>query len=229
LQQERTLRTSTAAWINELANDRSSGAAELAVRAAELLSITPLDDLQEAAEAVKRAQPAMAAVYNAAQAAVSGRLPEFLERLQKSGDIIARRAAIHVRGKTILTHSFSSTVVRALLQSVPRKVLCTHSLPGGEGTRTANLTRGVMIADAAAYSAMAGVDTVLIGADAVTPQMIVNKVGTSLVTLAARERGIPIWVLCGSEKLISSNWKPDLAELFESTPRAWFTGVIDDA
>jgi translation initiation factor 2B subunit (eIF-2B alpha/beta/delta family) len=92
----------------------------------------------------------------------------------------------------------------------------------------AELLQGRTIHDAALYSALADIDIVVVGADAVTPETVVNKVGTALVALAARERRKPIWVLCGSAKFAPAGWRLQLAQLFEEVPRAWFTGVIDD-
>ncbi len=215
--------------IQELARDRTSGAAELALRAAELLALASPDELPAAAQAVIQAQPAMAPVYNAAQAALGGRLPEFLARLRQSRDALARKAASLIAGRTVLTHSYSSTVVQAVRHAPPARLLCTESLPGGEGRRTASLLHGEVIADAAMYSALAGVEIAVVGADAVTPAVVVNKLGTALLALAARARGVPVWVLCGTEKFVPAAWNPDLGELFEATPRAWFTGVLDDA
>jgi len=216
------------ARIQELARDRTGGAAELAVLAAGILEDASPGELKAAAEAVMRAQPAMAPVYNAAQAALAGRLPEFLARLRRSAVRVAEKAAGLVAAKTVLTHSYSSTVVQALRYAPPARLLCTESLPGGEGRRTASLLQGEVIPDAAVYSALAGVEVAVVGADAVTPTFVVNKLGTALVALAAGARGVPVWVLCGSEKFVPAAWSPHLGELFEATPRAWFTGVLDD-
>jgi len=223
------LDATTISRISEIATDRTSGAAELALRAAELLSAVRAEDLRQVATAVMSAQPAMASVYNAARAALEGRLEEFALRLRRSREVIARRAAERVSDKVVLTHSFSSTVVRALQEGRPKRVLCTGSLPGGEGSRTAAVLHGEVVPDAAVYSALSGVDVVVVGADAVTPDGVVNKIGTALVALAARERGLPAWVLCGLDKYVPSEWKPDLGDLFEVTPRVWFAGVIDDS
>jgi translation initiation factor 2B subunit (eIF-2B alpha/beta/delta family) len=165
-----------------------------------------------------RAQPAMASVYNAARAALGGRLAEFLETLSR--EIDAREL---VAGKTVLTHSWSSTVARAIRGA--RSVVCTESLPGGEGRRAAEVLGGRVIPDSAAYREMAGVDVVVVGADAVTPDTVVNKVGTALVALAARERGVPAWVVCGEEKFVGPEWRAEPGDLFESVPRQWFRGI----
>jgi translation initiation factor 2B subunit (eIF-2B alpha/beta/delta family) len=226
---QRGLDAKTIAQIREIASDRISGAAELGLRAAELLSVTPIEDIPETARAIVSAQPTMASVYNAAQAALVGQLEDFVARLRHSGEVIARKAAGRIRDKVVLTHSFSSTVVRALQEGFPRGILCTESLPGGEGSRTAEVLHGKVIPDAAVYSVLPDVDVVLVGADAVTPDAVVNKVGTALVALAARARGKHAWVLCGVDKFVSSEWRPEFGGLFEATPRAWFTGVIDDS
>jgi len=217
-----------ASLISKIARDRTRGAAELAVLAAEALSLASPGELHEAAAAVKSAQPAMASVYNAAEAALAGELDRFLARLRTSADVIARRAAPLLHGRTVLTHSYSSTIVRALENAGAAHVFCTESQPGGEGRTTAARAGGEVIPDMAAYAALAHVDVVVVGADAVTPDAVVNKIGTALIALAARERRVPAYVLCGSEKYVPAEWKPDLGELFERTPRDWFAGVIDD-
>jgi translation initiation factor 2B subunit (eIF-2B alpha/beta/delta family) len=223
------LKPSMAAEIERIAADRESGAAELGVRAAEVLLGAGPEELAEAAWAVARAQPAMAPVFSAAQAALSGRLDEFLQRARRSSGTIARKAADLISGKVVLTHSFSSTVVRALHEGAPKRVVCTESIPGGEGHRTAALLNAELIPDAGVYMALAVADLVVVGADAITPYAVVNKIGTAAIALSAQARGKTAWVLCGCEKFVPSEWKPELGLLFEGTPLEWFTGVIDDS
>lgn len=217
------------ALIEAIARDRTSGAAELAVRAAEALRLARREELDEAARAVMAAQPAMASVYNAAQAALQGEDPEaFIERLRNAPAEIARRAAPLLAGRVVLTHSYSATVIAALTAAHPARVLSTESQPGGEGARTAAVTGGSTIPDAAVYRAMSEVQIAVVGADAVTPDTVVNKIGTALIALAAREWGVPCYVLCGSEKFVPPNWSAEVGGLFEATPRAWFTAVITE-
>ena len=82
------LDAATVTRIREIADDRTSGAAELALRAAEVLSFARTEDLAEAASAVMNAQPAMASVYNAAQACL---VRHFKSSLTYSGDGVRRR------------------------------------------------------------------------------------------------------------------------------------------
>jgi translation initiation factor eIF-2B subunit delta len=108
----------------------------------------------------------------------------------------------------LLTHSISSTVSRVLCQ-LPRtglSVVVTESRPGLEGwTLAAELAReGIAvtyITDAQAGIFVEQVDAVLFGADAILDDgSVVNKAGTRLIALAAREAGVPVYVCSESFK-----------------------------
>jgi translation initiation factor 2B subunit (eIF-2B alpha/beta/delta family) len=90
------------------------------------------------------------------------------------------------------------------------------------------------------------VDVVLVGADAVTSGFVVNKAGTSLLALAAKEMGRKMYALAGPEKLLSAGYSlpaeapKDPAEVlglapagvevrnlyFDRTPIEWLAGVV---
>ncbi|MEE4299686.1 MAG: hypothetical protein V2J24_09605 [Pseudomonadales bacterium] len=110
--------------------------------------------------------------------------------------------------RRLMTHSISSTVSRTLLR-MPRKgldVVVTESRPALEGWNLAStLARdGVAvtyITDAQMGLFVKEVDAVLIGADALLPDgSVVNKSGTYLLALAAREAGVPLFVCAESFK-----------------------------
>lgn len=218
------LRPELAGRIEEIALDRAGGAAELALRAAAVLAEAGQGELEEAAAAVKRAQPAMASVWNAAQAALAGTLAGFVEEMRSGQERINRIARELFGSRCVLTHSRSSTVIAALRAARPARIICTESLPGGEGRWTAADLEGELIPDTLVWRNLAQVDAVAVGADAVTEDTVVNKVGTALIALAARERGIPAYVLCGREKVVvDEGWQPEFGDLFEAIPRNWFT------
>ena len=98
-------------------------------------------------------------------------------------------------GALLLTHSSSATVLAALLRAHEAGkrfgVVCTESRPLYEGValarRLAAAGIGVeVIADAAAAVFIHGFYTLLIGADAITPEGVINKVGTLGMSIAAR-------------------------------------------
>jgi translation initiation factor eIF-2B subunit delta len=114
-------------------------------------------------------------------------------------------------GSLLLTHSSSATVLAALLRAHEAGkrfgVVCTESRPLCEGVHMARqlAAAGIgveVIADAAAAVFIHGFYTLLIGADAITPDGVVNKIGTLGMALAARNAGVPVYCLAGSEKFL---------------------------
>lgn len=107
-------------------------------------------------------------------------------------------------GSTVLTHCHSSVVTRTLgearSQGKDFRVFCTETRPRFQGRITAReLTElGIgttMVVDSAARFFMNDVDLVLVGADAITSEgNVINKIGTSLVALSAKEARTPFYV-----------------------------------
>lgn len=125
--------------------------------------------------------------------------------------------------RRLLTHSISSTVTRVLTR-VPRQglnAIVTESRPGQEGWNLAATLaqEGVhvtYITDAQAGAFVAEADCVLFGADAIlTNGALVNKVGTRMIALAAREAGVPVYVCAESFKCTDQT--PDTVMLEEKS------------
>ena len=145
-------------------------------------------------------------------------------------DRASRHAASLVAGKRLLTLSRSESVSSALLRAEPRpEVIVAESRPGLEGVGVAEELANAgaevtLITDAAYAEALAsvGLDLVLVGADAILPSGgIINKTGTRLAALAARERDVPFYVVASTDKIARSE---DVAcEL--SDPREIYTGT----
>jgi translation initiation factor 2B subunit (eIF-2B alpha/beta/delta family) len=112
--------------------------------------------------------------------------------------------------------------------------MCTASVPGGEGRAFARrLTRaGIaaeVIADAAVGRASEDASVAFVGADAVTEDGAVNKVGTLIVALAAQQAGIGFYVLAGTSKLLPARaWRSEDAPLYEETPLALVDALITE-
>jgi len=181
------------------------------------------------AEDLQYARPSMAPIHNLVQRwadAVTdieaqtarefrheaARLAQALsDRSIQAVDEVAAAAAGLIRpGSTIITHSLSTTVqatFRALLRHEPRAIV-TESRPGLEGRAHARaLDRlGIpvsFITDAQAGHFCARADIALVGADTVLGDgAVVNKAGTYLLALAARDQGIPFHVCCESFKQV---------------------------
>jgi translation initiation factor 2B subunit (eIF-2B alpha/beta/delta family) len=101
-----------------------------------------------------------------------------------------------------------------------------QSLPGGEGVRFARSlsawTLATSVPDELALREVPA-DAVVCGADAVTPDGLVNKVKTAALAEAARDKGVPVYAVAGDTKLL--NREPPLTGPFETVPLELFTAV----
>ncbi|HEV8484550.1 MAG TPA: hypothetical protein VGV87_13495 [Blastocatellia bacterium] len=273
--------------LREIALNNRSGAAEILERAVELfvlLESQANDPVMisearratiEACAGLVRAQPCMAPLINLANVVIraassatsasavlksaAGAACEFNQRCTRAASAAAANAAGLIRdGAEVLTHSRSSTILRALIGAHNAgkhfSVIATESRPLLEGrTLAEELTRQglrvTLIADAAAAPALKSVTCVLFGADRVTPLALENKIGTRLIALAAAEQLVPVYAVADSSKFINPAdprafteaerppgelWPnaPDgvlvLNRYFEETPLRHFTEIITE-
>lgn len=184
---------------------------------------------------------------------------EFIQRFREARkrieDVGSRRI---LPGTRILTHCHSSAVIAVLgaakRRGIEFEVICTETRPLYQGRITARelLEMGVkttMIVDSAVRTFLKQVDLVLVGADAITSEgNIINKIGTSLIALAAQEARVPFYVVTEllkfdpqtihgdyeaiEERAASEIW-PDAPEglairnpAFEVTRRDYIHGII---
>lgn len=114
---------------------------------------------------------------------------------------------------TILTNSYSSTVVKSLLYAENKgkamKVIVLESRPIYEGRKTAKILAehdidNVLIADMAAFNFLEGVDLILTGCDSICQMGIINKIGTKGLAMAASILNIPFYVTSEKSKLLPS-------------------------
>jgi translation initiation factor 2B subunit (eIF-2B alpha/beta/delta family) len=212
--------------------------------------IAPLVRISDAAfTAASRAAGAQEALRAAEQSA-----RVFITRAARAAEQTATHASRLIDdGAVVLTHSRSSTVLAALKQARRDgrgfRVIATESRPMLEGRALAEALAAeavnvTLIADAAAALVMAEADCVIVGADRVTPEHLVNKIGTRMITLAARERGVKVIALGDTSKFIAGwpapqanrqadeIWRdaPPRVEIvnryFEPTPLDGFTAII---
>jgi methylthioribose-1-phosphate isomerase len=210
-------------------------------------------DVRRVGLAVVTAQPAMAslvivvdaafrAAERAADVATGARAVRAAVR-RAAGDpgalaaIGTRLGVIAPRRGRWVTLSWSESVLRALVAARPREVVVAESLPGGEGRRLARRlrARGVAaaaVADLRAVACAATADAVMVGADAVTPDAVWNKVGTHALALAARAAAKPVYVVTPSNRLVPAALASRIADrpggLFEATPLGLVSRVVTE-
>jgi translation initiation factor 2B subunit (eIF-2B alpha/beta/delta family) len=219
------------AWatLDDLASDSEHGAAEIAERAATVLPAIPRRELPDAIETLLRGHPQMAPLWRLASDVLSSEDPStgaerFLGRLSDDTGALSVLAA--ALPDVILTISYSSTVREAIRMRHPKQVLCMRSDPGGEGLRMvgaiSDSTDASVISDDEAVRTLPA-QTVVVGADAITPTSLLNKVLTRRLAEAARDESVPCFVLAGETKFVPDQL-PEGGP-FEATALELFSGV----
>jgi ribose 1,5-bisphosphate isomerase len=155
---------------------------------------------------------------------------QFMENLERSKEKIAAVGAKRIfHNSIVLTHCHSSTVTgmlrRAKDEGKSFEVVCTESRPVFQGRITAKelLEAGIkttLIVDSAVRYFMNEVDLVVVGADALTSEgNIVNKIGTSMVALTAKEARTPFYVVSELLKFDPATVSGDYEKIEERSAR----------
>ncbi|MBI1798960.1 MAG: DNA recombination protein RmuC, partial [Candidatus Eisenbacteria bacterium] len=164
-------------------------------------------------------------------------------------------ALIEEREPWIATLSASRTVCDAMLAArragLAPRALVAEGRPGREGRAMAATLAAAgipvwLVVDAALPLLLSQARMVWIGADAVTDQGVVNKIGSFAVAIAAREHSVPVYALATRRKFLpattaalrivemppSEVWKHPAEGVlprnvyFESVPLALLRGVV---
>lgn len=226
--------------VDEIREDRSHGAIELARRALVILKTTAghsqADDVERflheqsgVVQILILTRPAMAPIRNVANRlmkVVSDRAGELDVRslrdfmVSKADEMVAdtRQAVVRIARNTtglvaddatIMTHSYSSTVMAALREvSSERRgirVVVTRSGPGRTGDETARQLGGfgipvTLIDDTAAAVHMPSASILMLGADTVCADGVVNGIGSYQLAVVSAATRVPFYVLCDNLK-----------------------------
>ena len=227
--------------VETVRGDDDHGSAYVSLRALEVLRDRATEtgsgdgdyeDLAALARDLKAARPSMGVVANRVNRVLSeaDATPESVLEAALDGcgravraDSEAAANAAGVVGDRFLTLSRSGTVLDALRAADPEAVFVAESRPAKEGVDVARELAEAdappdvsLCVDAAVGHVVAeeAVDTVLVGADSVLSDgAVVNKVGTRLAALAARESGVDCYAVCSRDKVV-----PETSVELESGP-----------
>lgn len=187
-----------------------------------------LEELQDLVQQLSQARPSRVVVANLLNywQATLPDLPEQLDRARgraaaHAEEVIeelqqAQSEAIQAclqelsSGMTIMTHSVSSNVMalfNACFQTgIKIQAIITESRPGMEGRKLARLLNKLsiptqFITEAQMAQFVVQADKVIVGADSLLRDgSLISKSGCHLLALAAKDSGIPFWVLAESFK-----------------------------
>jgi len=227
--------------VKRISLDREHGAAQLAKEALKALKlIIKMDksknltefliNIEEAGFKLANARPSMASLMNLISKTIYLikensntlslkelkkfailKINEVIFESENAVNKIAELASKLIKEKTVITHSFSSTVIEAIKKSSVKKVIVSEGRPLFEGRKTAiQLSKfnipTVLITDAALGFFISKSEAALVGCDSVLIDgSIVNKVGTYLLALAAKDNNIPFYVVSETSKIIPKN------------------------
>ena len=206
--------------IKDIRADRDSSARLLALSALNALKSVSAEcageELRDTCRQLALARPMNAAIENAIAAAWTryldtGDCPtavdetiELIETAPEEMSLAARKA---LPSGTVMTHSYSSTVVELLSRMKPRRVIVTEARPFEDGIRVAKkLVRAGISATLITEAQMAlfahEADAVVVGADTILPEGdFINKIGTRLLALAARDAEVPFFAVAETMKV----------------------------
>jgi translation initiation factor 2B subunit (eIF-2B alpha/beta/delta family) len=208
------VRPETKQAIKEIQADRERGARQHALDALRALQSIAADcageEFREECRAMALARPTDAALENAvaqawsqylessdATAAVEATI-ESLENSQEEISLAARRV---LPMGTLMTLSYSTTVIDLLTRLTPRRVIVSETRPNNEGLRLAKaLVRNgwsvTLITEAQMALFAHEVDAVVAGVHTILPEGdLVNRMGTRLMALAARDAEVPFYAV----------------------------------
>lgn len=226
--------------LEQIRLDNTSGSVELAKKSAEILillvektDIPP--QINSAAHLLVKAQPTMASIFNLVNNLMINidknkiQLPKkivynyckkFLQDIETSDKSISKQATKLIKNNTtIITHSYSSTVLNTLLFAKKSgkkfSVICTESRPKNEGIKLAkqlgkNKIKVKLIVDSAVFSFIPDADMILFGGDALTETGLINKIGTKGIAMTATLHNKPIYALCSTIKFLPKNLQINL-------------------
>ncbi len=239
------------------------------------LDSTFLTEMDEVAQALMTCRPSMAPIGNCARrwherlqslspsldvkSAILLEIQEVVKDLVSANQKIAQHCReILPDNPCLFTHSYSSAVATLfeylVLEGIPFSVILTTSYPGFEGNKLAAqletmAVETLIIPDTQVGMFIGGCDMAIVGCDTLIPdEGFINKCGTYLLALAAKDQGKPLWVLADTFKHRNCKLKDvsleemDISEIqapvgvhveakniyFEPVSKALISGWIDE-
>ena len=210
-----------------IASDRERGASELYREALAILrkwlAEEVLDEqcFKRMLGALVKGQPSMAPMLNLANRLllslvegwdkVKEEVDREIEECERRIDEVVSNAVKHLaQFRRFATVSYSSTIKRLferLSQEKEVSLMIGKGDPVEYGLRLADELVDFRVetwitTDALLPYAVKQVDAVVVGADSVDEYSLVNGAGTFALVLAARHYGVPVYVVCGTEKFL---------------------------
>lgn len=172
-------------------------------------------DFDRVANKIERTRPTAVVLHNCLEVVKRERSAESIGKLisklnQATKEIAKRGGPLIKDGYTIMTHCHSgealSVIKQAWREGKKIRVYATETEPKHQGVTTAKELAEfkipvTLITDSAAGYFMKDVDVVLVGSDAIRVEGVVNKIGTYVLAVLAKEHKKPFYVVGNTLKL----------------------------
>jgi len=164
-------------------------------------------DFESACNALESSRPTAVALHNAIEKIKKEKTLDIINRMiyyfENVAQLIASKGSNLIKNNfTVLTHCHSSVAIEIMKAAYKKKkkfrVIVTETRPLYQGERTARELSDaglhvVYIDDSAPGFFIKDVDMVLMGTDAIRKEGIVNKIGSYMISVLAKENKVPVY------------------------------------
>lgn len=154
-----------------------------------------------------KARPTAVVLFNAVERVKKKRTASEIKKVIRELESAKEKAAansakLFLKKTTVLTHCHSTFEIEAMVRNKKkiRQVIVTETRPKNQGVTTAKELVAkkipvLFVVDDAVSDEMGKTDIVMVGADALRKEGLINKVGTHMIAQEAREYGKPVYVI----------------------------------
>jgi len=222
--------------VKEIKNVKIQGATNIAKKALHAYLLVPTKQSKNKLLNSRPTEPMMENVLDLAEKEIPKN--QILSHFKEAQDKINKKVFRLIKKEDVIfTHCHSTNVVNALIYAKKKgkkfEVYNTETRPLFQGRKTAHELRkaGIkvtMFVDSALGVALSKeqgtkkADKVFLGADAITKEGVVNKIGSEVIANIARDNKIPVYVIADSWKFTKSKIPlehRELNEVWDTAPK----------
>lgn len=221
--------------VSDIKRIKIQGASNIAKAALMAYGLFPGERTRKILLAARPTEPMMDRVLSMAEKKPNSEILKHFDHAQKKINSLVFK--LIKNGDIIFTHCHSTNVSNALIYSHKKgkrfEIYVTETRPLYQGRRTARELKKVgikvtMFVDSSLGIALSGkqkfkkVNRILIGADALLKDGIINKVGSELVARVSAEEKIPLYIVADSWKFTKKKVpieQRSLNEVWDKAPR----------
>jgi len=164
-------------------------------------------EFEKACKELESSRPTAVALYNAIEKIRKEKSLDSINKMiyyfENVAQLIAFKGSDIVKNNfTVLTHCHSSVAIEIMKQAHEKKkkfsVIATETRPLYQGERTARELseagiRVIYVDDSAPGFFIKDIDMVLMGIDAIRKEGVVNKIGSHMISVLAKENKVPVY------------------------------------